>query len=104
VQKIEQTAAYIRSQTNIRPQFVIVLGSGLGSVADDLTEAVVLPYESVPHFHVPGVQGHAGRLVMGNLSGIPVMVMQVGGSGQELVHKTQCIFFEQFALKSADSS
>lgn len=76
LQKIQETTAFIRSRCPIDPEFVMVLGSGLGVIADDLDDQVVIPYADIPHFHAPGVQGHAGRLVMGKIRGVPVMVLQ----------------------------
>lgn len=59
-----------------RPRVGIVLGSGLGGVADRVEDAVALPYAELPGFPVPAVEGHAGRLVLGVLGGVPVAVMQ----------------------------
>ena len=75
--KIQETAAFIRARGAADPEFVIVLGSGLGVIAEDLEDQVVIPYSEIPHFHAPGVQGHAGRLVLGKMQGVPVMVLQV---------------------------
>lgn len=58
------------------PSFAIVLGSGLGAVADALTEAVAIPFGDLPGFPRPMVRGHAGRLVLGRLGGRDVAVMQ----------------------------
>ncbi len=54
----------------------IVLGSGLGAVADAVTEPIVVPYAEIPHFPRSTVEGHSGRIVAGLLDGIPVVVMQ----------------------------
>jgi purine-nucleoside phosphorylase len=76
----ESAAAFVLSQTKLRPQVGIVLGSGLGSFADDLIEAVRIPYELIPTFPRSTAVGHAGLLVVGKLAGtlgdIPVAVMQ----------------------------
>jgi purine-nucleoside phosphorylase len=53
-----------------------VLGSGLGAVADAVTDAVVVPYAEIPHFPQSTVVGHSGRIVAGLLGGVPVVVMQ----------------------------
>lgn len=60
----------------LRPRVGVVLGSGLGGVADRVEDAVAVPYTELPGFPVPGVEGHAGRLVLGRLAGCPVAVMQ----------------------------
>lgn len=54
----------------------IVLGSGLGAVAEAVAEPVVIPYSEIPHFPQSTVQGHSGRIVAGMLGGVPVVVMQ----------------------------
>jgi xanthosine phosphorylase len=55
----------------------MVLGSGLGPIADAVQDATVIPYGDIPHFHAPGVQGHPGRLVIGHFNGVPALVLQV---------------------------
>lgn len=75
-QDMETTAEYIRSQTRHRPQIGIILGSGMSPLADAVTGADVLPYETIPNFVASTVVGHAGRLVIGHLEGCSVLVMQ----------------------------
>lgn len=58
------------------PQVAVVLGSGLGSFADDLAEAVKIPYQEIPHFPHSTAVGHAGRLVVGKLGNVTVAAMQ----------------------------
>ena len=60
---------------HVQPRVGIVLGSGLGAVADAVQDAVTVGYEDLPGFPRPGVQGHAGRAVLGRLSGVPVCVL-----------------------------
>ena len=78
--RAESAAAFVLSQTKLRPQIGLVLGSGLGSFADDLSEAVRIPYAHIPTFPHSTAVGHAGQLVIGKLTGtageIPVAVMQ----------------------------
>ena len=57
------------------PRTAIVLGSGLGGLADDLVDAVSMPFDTIPGFPVSAVSGHAGRLVAGELAGVPVIVV-----------------------------
>jgi len=59
-----------------RPEIALVLGSGLGYLADRLEDARVLPYREIPHFAVPTAPGHGGNLVSGRLAGRPVLCMQ----------------------------
>jgi xanthosine phosphorylase len=58
------------------PRVGVVLGSGLGAVADAVEDAVVVGYEELPGFPRPAVEGHAGRAVLGRMSGVPVAVLQ----------------------------
>ncbi|KAI8463672.1 MAG: nucleoside phosphorylase domain-containing protein [Monoraphidium minutum] len=74
--KIADCLAFVRARTDLVPEVAIVLGSGLGAVADDLQDAVAIPFAEVPHFHAPGVVGHPGRLVLGTLQGVPTLVLQ----------------------------
>ena len=61
--------------TGLRPRVAVICGSGLGSLADGLADAVSLPYASVPHFPVSTVEGHAGNLLVGRLEGVEVLMM-----------------------------
>ena len=63
------------------PVLGLICGSGLGSLAGLVTEAVTLPYNTIPNFPVSTAPGHQGRLVIGSLSGVPVVIMQVRTSG-----------------------
>lgn len=72
----ESAAAFILSQTKLRPKIGLVLGSGLGAFADHLTQSARIPYEQIPAFPRATAIGHAGQLVIGNCVGIPVAVMQ----------------------------
>lgn len=58
------------------PEVAVILGSGLGALADEVSADAAIAYGEIPHFPRPGVEGHAGRLVMGTLEGRPVAVMQ----------------------------
>lgn len=70
----EEAAAYIRARSPVQPELCLVLGSGLGRLADEVEGAVSLPYEDIPHF--PAATAHrGGRLVLGRLAGRPAAVM-----------------------------
>jgi purine-nucleoside phosphorylase len=69
-------AAYIRSVAQHQPRLGLVLGSGLGDFADHVQKAVTIPYSEIPNFPVSTVPGHSGRLVVGEIEGVPVVVMQ----------------------------
>jgi xanthosine phosphorylase len=72
----EQAANALTDREGRSPRVGIVLGSGLGAVADAVQDANVLPYEELPGFPRPTVKGHAGRAVIGDLGGITVAVLQ----------------------------
>lgn len=73
---IDQAAEFITKNSKITPKIALVLGSGLGELAEQVTDAVTLPYAEIPNWPVSTIHGHAGRLVLGMLMGVPVMVMQ----------------------------
>src|SRR5213080_3714741 len=68
------TDAVARRLDGLRPRVAIVLGSGLGSVADAVQSAIRIPYSAIPGFPEPGAPGHKGELVGGTLEGVPVVV------------------------------
>jgi len=73
---LKETVGFIRKKSSFRPEVLIVLGSGLGRVADEIDKKRVFSYKAIPHFKVTGVQTHKGKLVFGNLGGKRVMIMQ----------------------------
>jgi purine-nucleoside phosphorylase len=74
--RTESAAAFVNSQTALRPQIGLVLGSGLGAFADDLEDATRIPYAQIPTFPHSTAIGHAGQLVIGKSGDVPVAVMQ----------------------------
>jgi len=74
--KITEAVAFIAARWKLRPAAGIILGSGLGAVAAAVTDAVKIPYESIPHFARSAAPGHAGQLVCGLLEGVPVVVLE----------------------------
>jgi purine-nucleoside phosphorylase len=75
-ERAQEAARLIRSRTDLEIPVAIVLGSGLGAFAEDLTDAVEIPYQEIPGFARSTVQGHAGRLVIGRVGDITVAAMQ----------------------------
>ena len=75
-ERTEHAARVIRARTKLEPRIAIVLGSGLGSFADDFDDAVGIPYAEIPGFMRSTAQGHAGRLVIGKVDTVPVVAMQ----------------------------
>lgn len=73
---IQETSAFIQAAGVGPVEFGLILGSGLGELADEIEDKVVVPYHEIPHFPVSTVVGHAGQLVYGTLSGRKVLAMQ----------------------------
>jgi purine-nucleoside phosphorylase len=74
--KAESAAAFILSQTPVRPTIGLVLGSGLGAFADDLSGSTRIPYSQIPAFPRSTAIGHAGQMVIGTTNGVAVAAMQ----------------------------
>ena len=72
----EAAVAAIRAHTDLQPDLALVLGSGLGALADEVEDATVISTADVPQYPQSTVEGHAGRLVLGTLAGRPVLVIQ----------------------------
>jgi purine-nucleoside phosphorylase len=75
-EQYEAAANHIRKKSHYQPQVGLVLGSGLNPLAEAVEGADRIPYDGIPHFPQPTVEGHLGRLVLGRLEGISVVVMQ----------------------------
>jgi xanthosine phosphorylase len=76
VSEADAAAVIAERAPGLEPRLGIILGSGLGAVAEALDDAVTIPYGDLPGFPRPGIAGHAGTLALGTLSGLPVAVMQ----------------------------
>jgi len=75
--QVNEAAAFLREKLGgLSSRIGIVLGSGLGAVADAVEGPVLVPYAEIPHFPQSTVVGHSGRIVAGRLGGVPVIVMQ----------------------------
>jgi purine-nucleoside phosphorylase len=75
-EKIQNAAQFLKSKYNQSPKIGLILGSGLGVLADEIAQPVKIPYKEIPDFPVSTVEGHAGQLVFGTLNDIPVVAMQ----------------------------
>ena len=75
-EKAVEAADFIKSKYDKEIKVALVLGSGLGAFADEVENAVQIPYEEIPHFARSTVEGHAGRLVVGEVRGVSVAVQQ----------------------------
>lgn len=77
IDSIHEVADFIRQKTNqFQPEIAMILGSGIGILAEEIEQPTVIPYHKIPHFPVSTVAGHAGQLVFGTLADKKVMAMQ----------------------------
>jgi purine-nucleoside phosphorylase len=74
-QQLDTAAYVVRAAAPSEPRIAIVLGSGLGALADEVVDPVTIPYAQVPHFPVSTAPGHAGRLILGTFQGQSVVMM-----------------------------
>lgn len=74
--KINEAVTYLNEQGIVNPDFALILGSGLGELAEEVTDAKVVKYQDIPHFPTSTVEGHSNELVYGTLSGKKVLVMK----------------------------
>src|SRR5882757_3523489 len=72
----ESAAAYIRSQTSLKPTLGVILGSGLGNFASQVQDPTAISYADIPNWPLSTVVGHSGKLILGTIAGVPVAVMQ----------------------------
>ena len=76
LQKITETANYLRGLMKTQPKVGIILGTGLGNLATQITDRQEFPYQTIPNFPVSTVEGHSGKLILGKLGGVDVLAMQ----------------------------
>lgn len=76
LEKIKETAAFIKEKVGKMPEIAVILGSGLGNLADNMEVSSELDYHDIPNFPVSTVAGHAGRLIFGDLGGKYIMAMK----------------------------
>lgn len=76
LEKIKSSVAFLSERTSYKPVIGMILGSGLGSMADQIEQPKKFAFEDIPHFPVSTVKGHSGQLVIGQLKGKTVMAMQ----------------------------
>ena len=75
-EKLYKCVEFLKSKTSITPHIAIVLGSGLGALADKINKENTVSYSEIPGMPVSGVSGHKGRFVFGHIGGVPVVIMQ----------------------------
>ena len=75
-EKIQETASWLKERMTTSPKTAIILGTGLGQLASEITDAYSFSYNDIPNFPVSTVEGHAGRLIFGKLGGKDIMAME----------------------------
>lgn len=75
-EKIQETASWLRERMSTNPETAIVLGTGLGQLASEITDSYEFSYSDIPNFPVSTVEGHSGKLIFGKLGGKDIMAMQ----------------------------
>jgi len=75
-QKRFEALSFIRENTDLRPNYMLILGTGLGQLADEMQIETEISYDQIPHFPVSTVESHAGKLLFGTLGGKEVVAMQ----------------------------
>lgn len=76
LERIQETAAYLRGKVRTRPETAIILGTGLGSLAGEITDKYELKYGEIPNFPLSTVEGHSGKLIFGKLGNKDILAMQ----------------------------
>jgi len=76
LEKIKETASFLKGKMHTKPETAIILGTGLGSLVNEITEKYEIGYESIPNFPVSTVEGHSGKLIFGKLGQKDIMAMQ----------------------------
>ena len=76
LQKIQETAEFLKSRMNSAPETAIILGTGLGSLVNEITDKYEIEYKDIPNFPLSTVEGHSGKLIFGKLGDKEIMAMQ----------------------------
>ena len=74
--KIQETASWLKARMTTSPKTAIILGTGLGQLASEITDKKEIPYKEIPNFPVSTVEGHSGKLIFGQLGGVDILAMQ----------------------------
>ena len=75
-ERIQETASWLKQRMTTSPETAIILGTGLGQLASEITETYEFSYTEIPNFPVSTVEGHAGKIIFGKLGGKDIMAMQ----------------------------
>ena len=75
LEKIQETATFLREKMHTSPETAIILGTGLGSLVHEITDKYEISYKDIPNFPVSTVEGHSGKLIFGKLGNKDIMAM-----------------------------
>ena len=76
LERIQETADFLKSKIHTHPETAIILGTGLGSLVNEITDKYEIGYETIPNFPISTVEGHSGKLIFGKLGNKDIMAMQ----------------------------
>ena len=76
LERIQETAEFLRNRIHTNPETAIILGTGLGSLVGEITDKYEISYQDIPHFPISTVEGHSGKLIFGKLGNKDIMAMQ----------------------------
>ena len=76
LERIQETADFLKSKIHTQPETAIILGTGLGSLVNEITDKYEISYTEIPHFPISTVEGHSGKLIFGKLGNKDIMAMQ----------------------------
>lgn len=76
LQKIQETAEFLKAKMTTKPETAIILGTGLGSLVNEITDKYEIEYKDIPNFPLSTVEGHSGKLIFGKLGNKEIMAMQ----------------------------
>ncbi|MCR4583648.1 MAG: purine-nucleoside phosphorylase [Prevotella sp.] len=74
--KIQETASWLKQRMTTSPKTAIILGTGLGQLASEITDKLEISYQDIPNFPISTVEGHSGKLIFGKLGGVDILAMQ----------------------------
>ena len=75
-EKIQESVGAIQARTSLRPEVGIVLGSGMGALAERATDSVTIPYSEIPNFHGTSIEGYSGQMTIGKIQGVPAVFLK----------------------------
>ena len=76
LKKIKESSEFLKKKISIKPKFGIILGTGLGKLANEISISEEFKYENIPHFPKSTVEGHSGKLIFGKICGVDIVAMQ----------------------------